>query len=81
MPLPSEPPSQPHPTLLVITECQAGLPALFSSFPLAIYITHDSVFMSMLLSQFVLPSLLPVCPSPAVAGQTIPYVCVSISPL
>ena len=46
----------------VITEHQAGLPVLYSSFLLAIYFTHGSVYMSMLLSQFYpLPffSLLP----------------------
>ena len=35
----------------------AQLPALYSSFPLAMYFTHDCVYMLMLLSQFVPPSL------------------------
>ena len=57
-------PLLPSPTLdpQVITECQAGLPVLYSSFPLVIYFTHRSLYMSMLLSQFVPPS-----PSPAVS--------------
>ena len=46
----------PHPTHpLVITEHQGELPALHSNFPLLIYFTHDSVYMSVLLSQFTLP--------------------------
>ena len=40
----------------VVTEGQAGLPVLQSSFPLLTCFTHDSLYMSMLLSQFVLPS-------------------------
>ena len=36
----------------LITEHQAELPVLYSSFPLAICFTHGSVYMSMLLSQF-----------------------------
>ena len=52
--LPPEPPSLPSPTppLQVITEHVAELPGLCSSFPLAFYFTHDSVYMSMLRSQF-----------------------------
>ena len=39
--------------LKVITGCQAGLPLLYSNFSLTIYFTHDSVYMSILLSPFV----------------------------
>ena len=39
----------PIPPLQVITAHQAGLPVFYSSFPLAIYFTHDNVYMSMLL--------------------------------
>ena len=60
----------------VITEHQAGLPVLYSSFLLAIYFTHGSVYMSMLLSQFYpLPffSLLPhfLCLFPSINPQRI----------
>ena len=50
--LPSLPPIPP---IQVISE----LPVPRSSFPLAVYFTHGSVYMSMLLSQFVLPSSSP----------------------
>ena len=47
--LPLEPPSPPcSPPLWLITEHHAGLPG--------IYFTHDGVYMSMLLSQFIPPS-------------------------
>ena len=45
--------------LQVIRQHWAGLPVLWSSFPHAIYFTHSSVHMSVILSQFV-----PPCPSP-----------------
>ena len=46
----------PIPTLWVVTECQAGRPVLHSSFSLAVYFTHGSVDMSVLLLQFIPPS-------------------------
>ena len=46
-PLPSTPPLQ------VIKEHQAGLPALYSNFLAAISLTHDSVYMTVLLSPIV----------------------------
>ena len=49
-PLLLDPPSPPPILQLqVITQCQAGLPASYISFPLAFCFTHDSVYMSMLL--------------------------------
>ena len=54
-------------------ECQAGLPVLHSSFLLVIYFTHGGVYMSMLPSQFVLPSLSP--------DVSILYICISIPSL
>ena len=47
-PLPLGPPSHllPIPALYVITEHQAELPVLYSSFPLAIYFTHGSIYIS-----------------------------------
>ena len=50
--------------LKVITEHWAELPGLHSSFPLAIYFTHSSVYMSMGLSQFIHPLLPPPGNSP-----------------
>ena len=46
-PLPLEPP------VPLPERCQTGLFVLYSSFPLAIYFTHDIAHMSMLLHQFV----------------------------
>ena len=57
--LESLPPTQPHPTLSVITERRAGLPALRSSFPLAVYFTHGGVYVKATLS------VPPPSPSPA----------------
>ena len=46
----------PQPTPLVVTDLGAAAPVLFSGFPLAVCFTHDDVYVSMLLSQFVPPS-------------------------
>ena len=54
----------PIPPFWVITENQAGLPVLFSSFPHNNFI-HDGVYMSVLRSQFIPPS-----PSPAVSTSS-----------
>ena len=55
-PLPLEP--SPHTTLplYVVTEYCVELPVLYSAFPLAIYFTCGSIYVSMLLSQLVPPS-------------------------
>ena len=53
---PSHPPPPSHPSIQVITEHRAELPVLYSRFPLAIYFTHGSVFMSDLITQFIPPS-------------------------
>ena len=50
-----DPPSPSIPSLQVITEHWTELPVLKNSFPPAVYFTHDSVYMLMLLSQLVLP--------------------------
>ena len=64
--VPSSPPTwacpPPMPPLQVVTEHQAELPVLCSSFPLAVCFTQGSVYMSVIPSQFVPPS-----PSPAVS--------------
>jgi len=54
--LPLAPPSSSHPTPLACHTVPTGLSVLYGSFPLAIFFTHGSLYMSMLLSQFVLPS-------------------------
>ena len=71
-PLPLEPPSRTLvPLLWVITEHRAELPVLYSSFPIAIYFTHNT-HMPVLLSQFIpFPFLSHVHPS-------FRYVCTSI---
>ena len=56
--LPPSPPS--HPTR---PSQSTQLTSLYSRFPLAIYLTHGSVFMSNLISQFIPPSpSTPPCP-------------------
>ena len=53
------------PLVQVITRCQVKFSVLYSNFPLVIYFMHDRVYMSMLLSQFVLLSPFPIvstCP-------------------
>ena len=52
------PPSR-MPPLWVIAEHQAGSPVLYGSSALAIWFTHGSAYMSVLLSQFVPPSSSP----------------------
>ena len=54
------PPTLPIPPLQVVTKHQADLPVLSGCFPLAIYFTLGSVYMSMPLSHFV-----PAYPSPS----------------
>ena len=72
-PLPFEPRSYPTPIpptiprISVTTECSAELPRLYSSFPLASCFTHGSVYMSVLLSQFV-----PFSPSPSMSTSPFP---------
>ena len=58
------PPTLPIPPLQVVAKHGADLPVLCSCFPLAIYFTFGSVYMSMLLSHFV-----PAYPSPSPCPQ------------
>ena len=62
----SLPPTLPIPPLQVVTKHRADLPVLCSCFPLAIYFIFGSLYMSVLLSHFVLasPSPNPVSSSP-----------------
>ena len=60
------------PSRQVITQRQAGVPLLYSSFPPALCSIHGSLYTSELLSQFAPPS-----PSPAVSHKSVLYVCVS----
>ena len=50
----------------IITEHQTGFPVLYSGFPLPIYFPRGSVYMSMLLSLFILPY-------PSLVGSTSPF--------
>ena len=52
----SHPPSSPHPTLLGHHRAPSWAPCAYSSFPLASYFTQESVYMSVLRSQFISPS-------------------------
>ena len=56
------PPTLPIPPLQVVTKHRADLPVLCGCFPLAIYLTFGSVYMSMLLSQFIPAYPFPLCP-------------------
>ena len=67
------PPTLHIPPLYVDTKHQADLPVLCSCFPLAIYFTLGSVYMSMPLSHFV-----PAYPSPSHVLKSILYICVFI---
>ena len=67
------PPTLPIPPLQVVTKHRADLPVLCGCFPLAIYFTFGSVYMSMPLSHFV-PATFPL---PHVL-KSILYVCVFI---
>ena len=58
------PPTLPIPPLQVVTKHQADLPVLCGCFPLAIYFTFGSVYMSVPLSHFI-----PVYPSPSLCPQ------------
>ena len=58
------PPTLPIPPLQVVTKHPADLPVLCGCFPLAIYFTFGSVYMSMPLSHFV-----PAYPSPSPCPQ------------
>ena len=53
-PLPCEPPSYLPP--LPTTEHWVEIPVSYSKFPLALYFTYVSVYVSMLLFQFIPPS-------------------------
>ena len=53
------PPTLPIPPLQVVTKHRANLPVLCGCFPLAIYFTFGSVYMSMPLSHFVTAYLSP----------------------
>ena len=63
----SLPPTLPIPPLYVVTEHRADLPVLCGCFPLAIYFTFGSVYMSMLFFHFV-PAY-PSTPNPAPCPQ------------
>ena len=52
----------PIPPIQVTTEHRAELPVLYSMFLLAIYFMHGSVYMSILISQFIPPSPSLPCP-------------------
>ena len=58
------PPTLPIPPLWVVRKHWADLPVLCSCFPLAIYFTFGSVYMSMPLSHFI-----PAYPSPSLCPQ------------
>ena len=58
------PATLPIPPLQVVTKHRADLPVLCSCFPLAIYLTFGSVYMSMPLSHFI-----PAYPSPSLCPQ------------
>jgi len=79
-PLPLEPPvSHLIPPLLVAMEPWYEFPESYSKFPLAVYFTYVSVYVSMLLWPFIPPS--PSYTSPTVSISSVLYVFVSIATL
>ena len=74
--LPLGPPSQPSPSVQVLTEHWAELPALRSRFPLAICFTDGSAQTSTLTSPFI-PSSPHLCPHVCTLGLHL-YSCLSI---
>ena len=60
----SLPPTPPIPPLQVVAKHQADLPVLCGCFPLAVYFTFGSIYMSVPLSHFV-----PAYPSPSLCPQ------------
>ena len=54
---PTEAPSQPILPLQVVTEHQVEFPILISNFPLAVCFTNGNIYSSLLLSQFLAPSV------------------------
>ena len=71
----SLPPTLPIPPLQVVTKHRADLPVLCCCFPLAIYFTFGSVYMSRLLS------LHPSFPFPCCVLKSILYICIFIPAL
>ena len=67
------PPTLPIPPLQVDTNHRADLPVLCSCFPLAIYFTFGSVYMSVLLPHFV-----PACPSPHPPSPQVHSLCLRL---
>ena len=61
------------PALSIITEHQAGLSVLHSSFPLAVRFRHNGVYLSMLPSQFVPPSPSPTVPTRPFSVSASPF--------
>ena len=74
--IPSHLSATPPPSILlfyVVTEHQAWLLVLCSRVPLLMYFTHGSVYMSVLLSQFVLTSLSPAVPTSMLSTSVSPF--------
>ena len=67
------PPTLPIPPLQVDTKHRADLPVLCGCFPLAIYVTFGSVYISMPLSHFV-----PACPFPLPVSSSPFSACASL---
>ena len=58
----------------VVAELQAGLPVLYSSFPLASYFTHDIVYMSMLPTFSICPTISwPCCVQQCIPTSASPF--------
>ena len=77
-PLPLEPPLTPPPTPLGCHRALGRAPCVIHNFPLAIYFTYVSIYVSMLLFLLVLP--FPSYP-PCRVRKSVLYVCISIAAL
>ena len=90
---PASHPTPPHSTPCVVTEHQAELPVLYSSFPLAIYFMHGCLYMSnatlsvgptlffhsVSTSLFSMSESLPALQiSSSVSFFQVPYICLNI---
>ena len=74
-PLPHEPPSHPlpAPTPLAHHGAPGWAPCVMCSFPLDTYFVHGSVYMSMLLSRFIQPSLSPATSTSPLSTSASPF--------
>ena len=71
--------SNPIPSLYITPEHQADLPVLYNMFPLAIYFTHDGVYIYIYIIYIYINPNLQICPTlpcqPLCVHMSILYIC------